>query len=202
MAIGGYTTAILMSNSHPPLELFGHQFTNDVRDILDDPLAGLVAGIVGFLFGFPCPQAHGPLSRPRDVRRRGRDAGDHQEVRAVHGRRRRDQHLRGRHPQPSDRRRIRSPSRLSASHPHARIRDRELQRVALLPELTIALVMFVGAWFILRGRVGRAFRAVRDRSSPPHHPASTSRPTRRSPSASAPSTPASRERCSRSRRRS
>ena len=53
MAIGGYTTAILMSNSAPPLELFGHQFTNDVRDIWTIPLAGLVAGIVGFLFGFP-----------------------------------------------------------------------------------------------------------------------------------------------------
>jgi branched-chain amino acid transport system permease protein len=33
MLIGGYTTAILISNQTPPLELFGHQFTSDMRDI-------------------------------------------------------------------------------------------------------------------------------------------------------------------------
>ena len=53
MLIGGYTTAILMSNQDPPLELFGHAFTNDMRDIWTIPIAGLVAGFVGFLFGFP-----------------------------------------------------------------------------------------------------------------------------------------------------
>ncbi len=53
MLVGGYTTAILMSNQDPPLELLGHQFTGDMRDIWTIPLAGLVAGIIGFLFGFP-----------------------------------------------------------------------------------------------------------------------------------------------------
>ena len=37
----------------PPLELLGHQFTGDMRDIWTIPIAGLVAGIAGFLFGFP-----------------------------------------------------------------------------------------------------------------------------------------------------
>ena len=53
MLIGGYTTAILMSNEEPPLQLMGHHFTGDMRDIWTIPIAGLVAGIVGFLFGIP-----------------------------------------------------------------------------------------------------------------------------------------------------
>jgi branched-chain amino acid transport system permease protein len=40
MAIGAYTTAIIVTRS-------------DVRDLWTIPLAGLVAGAVGFLFGFP-----------------------------------------------------------------------------------------------------------------------------------------------------
>jgi branched-chain amino acid transport system permease protein len=59
MLIGGYTTAILMSNQDPPLELFGHAFTSDVRDIWTIPLAGLVAGLAGFLFGFPALRLSG-----------------------------------------------------------------------------------------------------------------------------------------------
>ena len=51
MAIGGYTTAILISDQG--LKLGGHTFSSDMRDIWTIPLAGLVAGIVGFLFGFP-----------------------------------------------------------------------------------------------------------------------------------------------------
>ena len=53
MLIGGYTTAILMSQEDPPLELLGHSFSGDMRDIWTIPIAGLVAGLVGFLFGFP-----------------------------------------------------------------------------------------------------------------------------------------------------
>ncbi len=53
MAIGGYTTAILMSNQEPAARALGHHFTNDVRDIWTIPIAGLVAGVIGFLFGFP-----------------------------------------------------------------------------------------------------------------------------------------------------
>ena len=59
MLIGGYTTAILMSSEEPPLELFGHAFTGDMRDIWTIPIAGLVAGVVGFLFGFPALRLSG-----------------------------------------------------------------------------------------------------------------------------------------------
>jgi branched-chain amino acid transport system permease protein len=51
MLIGGYTTAILMSDQQ--LKIGSHVFASDLRDIWTIPLAGLVAGIVGFLFGFP-----------------------------------------------------------------------------------------------------------------------------------------------------
>ena len=59
MLVGGYTTAVLMSNQDPPLEFAGHLFTNDVRDIWTIPIAGLVAGLVGFLFGFPALRLSG-----------------------------------------------------------------------------------------------------------------------------------------------
>ena len=51
MAIGGYTTAILISEQG--LKLGGHTFASDMKDIWTIPLGGLVAGIAGFLFGFP-----------------------------------------------------------------------------------------------------------------------------------------------------
>jgi branched-chain amino acid transport system permease protein len=51
MLIGGYTTAILMSDQG--LKLGSHVFAGDVKDVWTIPIAGLVAGLVGFLFGFP-----------------------------------------------------------------------------------------------------------------------------------------------------
>ena len=51
MAIGGYTTAILVSDQG--LKLGGHTFSADVKDVWTIPLAGLVAGLIGFAFGFP-----------------------------------------------------------------------------------------------------------------------------------------------------
>ena len=46
MAIGGYTTAILMSD-------------HGVKDVWTIPLAALVAGVVGFLFGIPALRLSG-----------------------------------------------------------------------------------------------------------------------------------------------
>ena len=51
MAIGGYTTAILVSDAG--LKLGGHTFSADVKDVWTIPLAGIVAGLIGFAFGFP-----------------------------------------------------------------------------------------------------------------------------------------------------
>ena len=58
MAIGGYTTAILMTD-------------HGVKDIATIPLAIVVAGVAGVLFGLPGRPALGPLPRARDVRDRG-----------------------------------------------------------------------------------------------------------------------------------
>ena len=51
MAIGGYTTAILISDQG--LRLGGHTFSSDLRDVYTIPVAGLVAGLAGFLVGLP-----------------------------------------------------------------------------------------------------------------------------------------------------
>src|SRR5215218_8764435 len=57
MAIGGYTTAILMTDQG--LKLGSHTFSADLKDVWTIPLAGLVAGIIGFLFGFPALRLSG-----------------------------------------------------------------------------------------------------------------------------------------------
>ncbi|MDQ3993163.1 MAG: branched-chain amino acid ABC transporter permease, partial [Actinomycetota bacterium] len=51
MLIGGYTTAILISDQG--LKLGSHVFAGDMKDVWTIPIAGLVAGLAGFLFGFP-----------------------------------------------------------------------------------------------------------------------------------------------------
>ena len=57
-----------MSNQDPPLELLGHHFMNDVRDIWTIPIAGLVAGALGFAFASrPCAS---PASTSRSRRSR------------------------------------------------------------------------------------------------------------------------------------
>ena len=50
MALGGYTTAILMAD-------------HGVKDVWTIPLAALVTGVVGFLFGFPALRSPGSTSR-------------------------------------------------------------------------------------------------------------------------------------------
>ena len=57
MAVGGYVTAILVSEQG--LELFGHTFSSDVRDIWTLPLAGILAGVAGILFGLPATRLAG-----------------------------------------------------------------------------------------------------------------------------------------------
>ena len=52
MAVGGYTTAILVVHEH-------------WRDVWTIPIAGLVAGFVGFLVGIPALRLSGSTSRSR-----------------------------------------------------------------------------------------------------------------------------------------
>ena len=65
MAIGGYTTAILMAD-------------HGVKDVWTIPIAASSTGVVGFLFGLPGAPALGPVPRARDLRDRGVDAGGDQ----------------------------------------------------------------------------------------------------------------------------
>ena len=57
MAVGGYVTAVLVSDQG--LKLFGHTFSSSVRDIWTLPLAGLLAGIAGLLVGLPATRLAG-----------------------------------------------------------------------------------------------------------------------------------------------
>ena len=67
MAIGGYTTAILMAGN----EQFGGPISGGMKDLWTLPIAGLVAGLVGLAFGLPATAPLGSLPRARDVRVRG-----------------------------------------------------------------------------------------------------------------------------------
>ncbi|MGH3128483.1 MAG: branched-chain amino acid ABC transporter permease, partial [Gaiellaceae bacterium] len=55
MAIGGYTTAILMAGN----EQFGGPIPSGMQDIWTLPIAGLVAGLVGLAFGLPALRLSG-----------------------------------------------------------------------------------------------------------------------------------------------
>ena len=57
MAIGGYTTAILVSDQG--LSLAGHTFSSDLRDLATILLGALVAGLAGFLVGLPALRIRG-----------------------------------------------------------------------------------------------------------------------------------------------
>ena len=55
MAIGGYTTAILMAGN----EQFGGPISGGMKDVWTLPIAGLVAGLVGLAFGLPALRLSG-----------------------------------------------------------------------------------------------------------------------------------------------
>jgi branched-chain amino acid transport system permease protein len=163
MLIGGYTTAILVSNSEPPLELLGHHFSADLRDVWTIPLAGLVAGVVGFLFGFPALRLHGlylalatfavAVAAPAVVRRFDEFTGGSGGINFFD-----------------------SPARTKSEITTDPITFEQVEsEISMLgiaiPSFnewlyylcwTVALVMFGVAWLLLRGRLGRSLRAVRD----------------------------------------
>jgi branched-chain amino acid transport system permease protein len=167
MAIGGYTTAILMSNGaapgEPPLELLGHHFTNDVRDIWTIPIAGVVAGVIGFLFGFPALRLTGlylalatfavAVATPAIIRKFEDFTGGGAGINIF------EVDTLTRPTEETD------PVTFEVTRKPIEILWFEIPTFnewLYYLSWTIALVMFVAAWFILRGRVGRAFRAIRD----------------------------------------
>jgi branched-chain amino acid transport system permease protein len=146
MAIGGYTTAILMVGN----EQFGGPVGGGMKDIWTIPIAGVVAGLAGLAFGLPALRLSGlylalatfavAVAAPSTARRFVEWTGGGQGLQ-----------LSG------------SPE-LTGSIENVDVLGWSLtpNRWMYYLSWSIALVAFVGAWLILRGRTGRAFRAVRD----------------------------------------
>jgi branched-chain amino acid transport system permease protein len=139
MAVGGYTTAILTAD---------HGF----RDLWTIPLAGLIAAAAGFVLGVPALRLSGlylalatfafAVSMPALLKKFSGLTGGSQGINLF------DQALN------------RSTGALGSVH----VLGRTLATNDFLFYLTwgIGLVLAGLAWLIVRGRVGRAFRAVRD----------------------------------------
>jgi branched-chain amino acid transport system permease protein len=137
MALGGYTTAILMAD-------------HGVKDIWTIPLAGLVAGVAGFLFGIPALRLSGlylalatfaiAVSMPAVIKRFEGFTGGGTGINLF------------------------GIPELTASLAPVSILGREVSFNDWLYYLSwsIALVGYVVAWLLLRGRAGLALRAVRD----------------------------------------
>ncbi len=137
MAIGGYTTAILMSD-------------HGVKDVWTIPVAALVTGIVGFLFGIPALRLSGlylalatfaiAVAMPAVLKKFEGFTGGGSGINLF------------------------GTPELTASLTPVRVLGVELNFNNWLYYLswTLALVLYVVAWLLLRGRTGLAFRAVRD----------------------------------------
>src|SRR5687767_3155876 len=157
MAIGGYTTAILMAGN----EQFGGPTSGGVQDIWTLPIAGVVAGLFGLAFGLPALRLSGlylalatfaiAVAMPSTVKRFEEYTGGGQGIQLFGL------------PELTGSNTVASGEDFSAPATF------EFLGLSLTPNdwmyylaWSIALVLFAGAWLILRGRTGRAFRAVRD----------------------------------------
>ena len=151
MAIGGYTTAILMAGNEPSLACSACDgpIGGGLKDVWTLPIAAVVAGLVGLAFGLPALRLSGlylalatfavAVAFPSAVKRfegftgggQGINLSEEPELTGVSG---------------------------------VTILGKSLTFYEWLYYLSwsIALVAFAVAWLVVRGRAGRAFRAVRD----------------------------------------
>ena len=137
MAIGGYTTAILMVD-------------HGVKDVVTIPLAIVVAGAAGVLFGLPAARLSGlylalatfaiAVATPAVIKKFEGFTGGGSGINLF------------------------GIPQLTASLTPVRVAGVELDFNNWLYYLswTIALIGYVIGWLLLRGRTGRSFRAVRD----------------------------------------
>ena len=137
MAVGGYTTAILMTD-------------HGVKDLWTIPIAAMVAGAAGFLFGLPALRLTGlylalatfaiAVATPAVLKKfegfTGGGSGKN----------------------------LFGLPQLTGNVASVHVLGWKLNFNNWLYYLcwTVALVLYVAAWLLLRGRTGRAFRAVRD----------------------------------------
>jgi branched-chain amino acid transport system permease protein len=152
MAIGGYTTAILMvgNKASTACSACTGPIHGGVRDLWTIPAAGVLAGLVGLAFGLPALRLSGlylalatfaiAVAMPSVVKRFEGFTGGGSGIQ-----------LFGSH-------------ELTGGITGVTILGRHLTFNDWLYYLawSIALLAFAVAWLILRGRTGRAFRAVRD----------------------------------------
>ena len=148
MAVGAYTTAILVSDQG--LRLGGHTFASDVKDVYTIPVAGAVAALAGVALGVPALRLTGlyvalatfavAVSLPPVLRKADSLTGGSSGI-----------NLFGLPGHTGD---------LAGVD----VLGRQLTFNDWLYYLcwTVALVMLGAAWLLLRGRTGRALRAVRD----------------------------------------
>ena len=160
MAIGGYTTAILMSDQG--LKLGGHTFSSDLQDYWTIPIAGVVAGFVGFLFGFPALRLSGlylalatfavAVATPAVIRKFEHFTGGGPGINLFDSPRLTG--VGGTDPVTFEE----TPAGVSIGPFDIPTFNEWLYYLSW----GVALVLFAVAWFMLRGRFGRALRAVRD----------------------------------------
>jgi len=148
MAIGGYTTAILMSDQG--LELAGHTFASDMRDIYTIPIAGLVAGAAGIAFGIPALRLSGlylalatfavAVALPSVLKKAETLTGGSSGINLF------------------------GVPRLTGLGVETTVLGHTISFNDWLYYLswTVAVVLFAVAWLLLQGRFGRALRAIRD----------------------------------------
>jgi branched-chain amino acid transport system permease protein len=139
MAIGGYTTAALVVHEH-------------WRDVWTIPLAGLAAGIVGFVIGIPALRLSGlylalatfafAVAMPSLLKKFSGLTGGTQGLRFLES----------------------APFQVTGLKGTVTVFGHTTTQNHFLYYLTwgIGLVGFAVAWLIVRGRLGRAFRAIRD----------------------------------------
>jgi len=139
MAVGGYTTAALVVPEH-------------WRDVWTIPLAGVAAGIVGFLIGLPALRLSGlylalatfafAVAMPSLLKKFSGLTGGGQGLRLLE----------------------QAPLQVTGLSGTVTVFGHSTSQNHFLYYLTwgIGLVGFLIAWLIVRGRLGRTFRAVRD----------------------------------------
>ncbi len=147
MAVGGYTTAILMSEGQRDVLPF---LDTGVKDVWTIPIAALVAGVAGFLFGIPALRLSGlylalatfaiAVATPSVIKKFEDFTGGGGGINLF------------------------GTPEATASVTPVSILGQELNFNNWLYALcwTVALIGYVVAWLFLRGRTGRALRAVRD----------------------------------------
>jgi branched-chain amino acid transport system permease protein len=161
MLIGGYTTAILMSDQG--LKLGSHVFAADLKDVWTIPVAGLVAGIVGFLFGFPALRLTGlylalatfaiAVAAPAVVKKYQGFTGGGPGINLFEVETR------------TAPREVTDPVTFETTREPIEFLWFEISTFndwLYYLSWGIALLMYAVAWLLLRGRFGRSLRAVRD----------------------------------------